>query len=297
MWKVFLIVIVLFGGRLFAISLPYSTGFETPAERTAWTQYRTSGIDPYSQWGFARADTAAPSLPWYLSHDYPMTADSVDDWCVSPALDFTGGSHISLYMTELNFSLAPNVYLGIWYSAGERDPSARGFTEVMDITPTATGNTIWTEYPDIDIPSVAGTGYVAIRYRAGYYMWLMVSIDDINIVSTSDIKNANTVPALPALTAFPNPFNSSCEIIFTNTEGATARSPQQIEIFDLSGKCICSLRQAQGTQNDNDSRSNNRSVSLSNRWSPDRTVASGVYLIKATTGDGHSVLKRVVYLR
>jgi hypothetical protein len=98
----------------------------------------------------------------------------------------------------------------------------------------------------------------------------------------------------PTLTlqTHPNPFNSTCVI--------TAPTGTKVEIFDLNGKCVCSLRQAQGTTSDIGSDSNDRSLSLSNRpynWSPDKNTPSGVYLVRATTADGQSVVKRVVLVR
>jgi hypothetical protein len=108
-----------------------------------------------------------------------------------------------------------------------------------------------------------------------------------------EVKELLKTPEKFNISVSPNPFNSSCEIAFADCRGLINQTPT-VEIFDLSGKCVCSLRQAQGTG------SGNRSVSLSNRsyiWSPDKTVASGVYFVRATTKDGQTISKRIIYLR
>ena len=88
-----------------------------------------------------------------------------------------------------------------------------------------------------------------------------------------------------SLTAFPNPFNSSCAI--------TAPAGAEIEIYDLRG--TLRLRSVPG---DNRSLSG---VEMNNTrtfiWRPDESIASEIYLIRVRTEDGRMARKRVVLVR
>ena len=77
-------------------------------------------------------------------------------------------------------------------------------------------------------------------------------------------------PTTYSLTAFPNPFNSSCMI--TAPEGA------EIEICDLNGKYIEAFDKTPRV------------------WTPDKSIASGIYLVRATVGN-HSVTKKLVLIK
>jgi DNA-binding beta-propeller fold protein YncE len=147
----------------------------------------------------------------------------------------------------------------------------------------------------IRIDDISGAGWTTLgsfgsdllEWRRPHY----IEIDTTFYVGINE-ENISNKPSKFTLQTHPNPFNSTCVI--------TAPTGAKVEIFDLNGKCVCSLRQAQGTTSDIGSDSNDRSVSLSNRpynWSPDKNTPSGVYLVRATTADGQRVTKRVVLVR
>jgi hypothetical protein len=87
-----------------------------------------------------------------------------------------------------------------------------------------------------------------------------------------------TKPATFSLSVSPNPFNSSCKI--------SAPDGAKISIFDIAGKRVAEIplagREAQ----------KNRQC----RWKPDNSIGSGIYLVKAKTGE-KEITKRVVYLK
>ena len=86
-------------------------------------------------------------------------------------------------------------------------------------------------------------------------------------------------PTTYSLTAYPNPFNSSCMI--------TAPSGAKIEIYDLQGRLI-----SKGIQPFAESQGERTFI-----WQPDKTIQSGVYIIKATMENGRQKVKRVVLIK
>ena len=108
--------------------------------------------------------------------------------------------------------------------------------------------------------------------------------------------------------AYPNPFNSSCEIGID----VEARLPRpyatQIEIFDLNGKLINSLTLSPSPdEREREEKSFSHSMgegvpTESGRmreyvWTPAPSISSGIYLVRATAQDGQTVTKRIVYLK
>ncbi len=99
----------------------------------------------------------------------------------------------------------------------------------------------------------------------------------------------------------PNPFNSSCAI--------TTLTGTQVEIYDLRGRLVWN----KPSDSDNIGATslikggkpeevpiNKGDVAQRQGviiWQPDEYISSGVYLVRATTDDGHQITKRIVYLR
>ena len=90
------------------------------------------------------------------------------------------------------------------------------------------------------------------------------------------------------LAAYPNPFNSSVKI--TVNVGANGVRPT-IEIYDLRGNVVESSRA---------SAAGDAGVAPTNRafiWTPDKTISSGIYLVRARTADGGMISKRIVLIK
>ena len=106
--------------------------------------------------------------------------------------------------------------------------------------------------------------------------------------STVGIPIGKRTPTRLYIDAAPNPFNSSCAI--------TVPMGTEIEICDVRGNVISGLRQARRP----DSRSLSEVEMTDERtfiWTPDKSIPSGAYLIKACTTDGREMTKRVVLVR
>lgn len=186
--------------------LPYSTGFDTESERAGWQQFKLGANATYGPWTITAGGLSAPNQ---LFHDYNNTG-IVEDWFVSPAINFTSSSKIELKINVyslLGSSYAPD-YIGIWFSSRTSDPALGNFEEVVELTKLVSATNEWID-TTVSIPCSAGIGYIGIKYM-NEDNWFTVSIDDIRITDmTTGIpvsgKNNN-------ISVYPNPTSSFVHI-------------------------------------------------------------------------------------
>ena len=98
------------------------------------------------------------------------------------------------------------------------------------------------------------------------------------------------VPRDFEISAYPNPFNSAITISLSGGVGASdARSVQVgIEIYDISGRLVADLPVTNcGIP---------QFVPTPQIWQPEKSLGSGIYLVRARTGD-NNITKRVIYLK
>ncbi len=104
------------------------------------------------------------------------------------------------------------------------------------------------------------------------------------------------------ITAFPNPFNSSCMITIV---GDGRARPAKVEIFDLRGNVICmrnvgARHSLQDVQSDIQLSGNASPLQDGARafiWHPDESISSGIYLIHVISTDGSIATKKILYLK
>ncbi len=148
-------------------------------------------------------------------------------------------------------------------------------------------------------------GNVTICHTENYgeeFICITHDADGIHYEVICDI-NHESIPQKPqsfSLTAFPNPFNSSVAI--------TAPAGAEIEIFDLRGNVVTpySSRQRRdsfvpldkGDRNRASAKVSGGSASAQGVyiWTPDETISSGIYLVKATVGN-NTATKKLVLIR
>jgi hypothetical protein len=208
----------------------FSTGFDTPAERNAWAEYRLDGTAS-THWSYGTFYTVSPS--YSVSHDYPMAGDTVQDWLVSPRLIFTGNSGtVSLYSRISAMSSPPEVYYGLWISFGARNPSSGNFTELADLTLFPSTQDAWAD-TSIHTTFTGDTGYIALRYNANNYAWLMVWIDNIAVDSAvlAPVAGIETIND-KYLSVSPNPTTGILNIRGTQI--------MKIDVEDNCGRIIYS---------------------------------------------------------
>ncbi|RKZ31806.1 hypothetical protein DRQ36_00655 [bacterium] len=127
--------------------------------------------------------------------------------------------------------------------------------------------------------------------------------DDIGVSTNTVMSIENTPVEQPyrlTLDAYPNPFNSAVKIDCRGV-GATGRSPRQVglQIFDITGRLVADLPLPRAESDDKTGGYiENRSPDSARGptpliWTPNNSLPSGVYLVKACIGDTR-VTKKIV---
>ncbi len=99
--------------------------------------------------------------------------------------------------------------------------------------------------------------------------------------------NNGLQPLAYTISAYPNPFNSSCAI--------TAPANADVEIYDIMGNIVGanSVRPIDKGRMPYAPTNGARTFI----WTPDKSISSGIYLVRATMDDGRTTTKRIVYVR
>lgn len=105
-------------------------------------------------------------------------------------------------------------------------------------------------------------------------------------------------PLHVSLSASPNPFNSAVRISLDGGS-ESAKTLSTIEIFDVNGRIVAEITPPTPLDRGEQGKSPLLKGDLGGLfvWRPAPSITSGVYLVRATSGDGESVTKRIVYLK
>ncbi len=112
---------------------------------------------------------------------------------------------------------------------------------------------------------------------------------------TTDIIDETDMPSIIEISAYPNPFNSSCNISVETHDYASL--PAIIEIYDLQGNVVGSRCASTDIAADTETGDASIAPTRTFIWTPDETIPSGIYLVKARTADGNFTTKRIFYLK
>jgi len=134
-----------------------------------------------------------------------------------------------------------------------------------------------------------------------------VAVSDVvpvvtEICSGDYISETSPTPQSFELSAYPNPFNSACRITVEQTflfvqNGQTGMSDlPTVEIFDINGRMVAEMSVNNPVPSAN-GRGDRAPTNETVIWTPDKSVGSGVYLVRARVGGGATATKRVVYLK
>ncbi len=131
--------------------------------------------------------------------------------------------------------------------------------------------------------------------------------------SACDVQGKiETGPSNMCINAYPNPFNASCAITLSGVnKGACSLVDGTVEIYDLRGNVVYetpSISRSLSPRGERDDLAvgdGSESPSPSGEgfrmrafiWMPDKSIPSGIYLVRATTEDGQTITKRIVYVR
>jgi len=135
------------------------------------------------------------------------------------------------------------------------------------------------------------TTFESCENKGKAFWWMMAKLAGWGLVVGEDEK-ANR-PGNFAISASPNPFNSSCAI--TIDVGDACMHPTKIEIFDLRGNLVWQTHLSEQNGSDmNEPRSDNGQGKA--LWQPEKTIGSGVYFAK-TIVNGKALSQRIIYLK
>jgi len=219
------------------LTLPYTTGFDTPAQKAGWQQFRTGFLSAYS-WGYGGSDLSAPTC---VSHDYNVggnQTDTVIDWFVSPALNFTTFGTITINVKSGGFSQPFPDGFEVWFGTNIKNPANGNFTLIANLSAMEPANT-WVD-TTIGIPFISDSGYIALKYKTISAPWRVYAFDDITISENPlSINNFNNLEN--GFSIFPNPSIESA--IFTSD---IALENANISIFNLQGQKLIEIKNLKG---------------------------------------------------
>jgi len=120
--------------------------------------------------------------------------------------------------------------------------------------------------------------YDSLSFDNTVYLTYNTGIDEVNIPNRLSIQTS------------PNPFNSAITISLSGGVGASdARSGQVgIEIYDISGRLVADLPVTNCGEP--------QFVPTPRIWRPEKSLGSGVYLVRARIGNSE-ITRRIVYLK
>ena len=227
------------------VSLPYYSGFDTPAERNGWTIYRL-GDPNASNWSIATV--GGFSLPACISHDYsPSTGiDVADDWYVSPGfLIPTGGTLDSVRYAFSGFSVpAAGDTIGVYLLTGDQDPAAASdiieLEEFRDDEYVA--DNVYRLLSAISLPATDEMAFIGLRYRNAEVSsrWLHVRFD--NVAVSSNTTSIDEPGKIQLLKVYPNPATEEVTISHSESGGT-------VYLYDIVGGLLqkCELAKGQTT--------------------------------------------------
>ncbi len=151
---------------------------------------------------------------------------------------------------------------------------------------------------------VAGYSYSNDGDVSGYNDWGDYWVVKLSPEEGISDDNNGLQPLAYTISAYPNPFNSSCAITLSGiNKGACSLVDGTVEIYDLRGNVVAtpySLRLSVPLNKGDRNRASAKVSGGSDQgvyiWHPDKSTPSGIYLIKATIGD-RIITKRAVLLK
>lgn len=205
-----------------AKTLPYFTGFDSPAEKEGWTEYRTGTIGTFS-WNMTGS----------ISHDYNVggnATDTVIDWKVSPPIYFHTTAFASMKVSTYGFSSPTPDNCEVYFGTGNQDPEKGDFKLVANLSYMGP-QFQWNDTTFV-IPFTADSGYLAFKYKTIGGAWMTYSIDSISLNATVGQTEINSNQKLK-VEVYPNPFQSQTQLKFNQSllNGSIA-------VFDIYGKSV-----------------------------------------------------------
>jgi hypothetical protein len=130
-------------------------------------------------------------------------------------------------------------------------------------TYTYGGDIVPAEHPHYYGDESDHTTFESCENKGRAFWWMMACLVGCPVIP-GVFEGTNATPTVFSITTFPNPFNSSCKIV--------APENSRIEIFDLKGNKVAD-------------------ISGTSMWKPAENLHSGIYSIKAFSGNCVAISK------
>ncbi|HAW21078.1 MAG TPA: hypothetical protein DCX14_12930 [Flavobacteriales bacterium] len=218
------------------INETYFTGFDTPAQRAHWQEFKLGDtINQIYEWEISNfvfhSDSSA------LVHYYPVGGTEVtNDWYVSPGFDCTHGGRVdSIWVNYAGFGVPmAGDTVALYMLEGSPNPElASQITLIHSFGDTAYHNdNVWRKLDTMTIPAAQDSVYFGFRYNT-IINWLDVRFDDMGITlfrpaPPTGIAESSAI----TLKIYPNPSNGFIQIQTSEID------PIEIQISDLTGRVI-----------------------------------------------------------
>ncbi len=179
------------------------------------------------------------------------------------------------------------------------------FTPVSGTTPTLDPWETHSFYVHFSIPSgFTETTYDTVTSAITGLLWpitfksniIAFPFDTLHYLPVAERRVE--MPEAMSISAHPNPFNSAVKITLDGV-GAIHELPLQVEIFDVNGRRVSIIPAKAGIQPPQQSAGFPIGVGndIEYIWSPEETLPSGVYLVRASIDGVPTATKRLVYLK
>ncbi len=214
------------------LSLPYYTGFDSPAERAGWQQFRKGVLSSYD-WSNIGS----------LYHDYNVGAnptDTVIDWFVSPPLNLSSAGLVSMKVQTSGFSQPTPDNCEVYFGTGNPDPAIGNFVLIGNLS-YMQPQFQWID-TSFNISTISDSGYLAFKYKTIYAAWRIYTIDSITVSQSVGIDEKNNKNNFIAFIS-PNPFNNFTIIKFNSDFNNV-----DLAIYNLSGQKVKSIDNFNGRQ-------------------------------------------------
>lgn len=213
-------------------ALPYTTGFDTEAQKAGWQQFK-KGVTGTYHWTYE--DAGPYSAPTRLAHNYPVGgSDTTKDWYVSPAFNLPAGGRLDSLRYAFNGFGVPNEgdTVAIYLLKGNADPAlASSRTLLYDFRgDDYVADNAWRKLDTISLPATSGSCYIAFYYRT-VSNWLDVRFDNLGISGKQTTGIGGVSLRDSDVLLYPNPAETSLHLV-------TDRHFNQTRIYDLGGKLL-----------------------------------------------------------
>lgn len=178
--NLYVIVFLIISNFSFSQSILNQEDFED-GTLGSWSEISVTGdqnwyASSYNTDKFAKISGYSTSTSSYVENE---------DWLISPQINFTNNSPVSFSFKSATANYAGNdiqVMVSTNYD-GYSTPSTATWTNYS--ATLSTGNYTWVSSGDIDLSSITGTGYIAIKYTSTTSAARTWEVDDLTITGTS----------------------------------------------------------------------------------------------------------------